>query len=334
MTPPTRSSPSPVPDNAHQELAPLAYRPTGPCWVCTGTDGKRVHQAILEFEAWREQDPELFAYTGETIWLWKCAACGFAQPERIPALPRYFERMYDQRWSQDWVVQEFESTYKDLIFDRVLSALRQRASSGGRTLLDIGSHAGRFLHLARQAGWDAEGTEINARTAAYAAERSGAQVHRLKAEQVLELGKRFDAVMLTDVLEHIPEPVTLLTTVRRVIARDGWIAVKVPCGPAQLLKETWRARLSRGYRATVADNLVHVNHFSPSALGHALTRAGFTDIEIEVAAPECPPGDGWSTRLQVSAFNIIRHIPGGVHTPVALHLQAFARSSSDQLTGS
>jgi 2-polyprenyl-3-methyl-5-hydroxy-6-metoxy-1,4-benzoquinol methylase len=302
--------------------------------VCTGTDGERVHQAILEFEAWREQDPELAAYTGETIWLWKCASCGFAQPERIPALPKYFERMYDQRWSPEWVVQEFESTYKDLIFQRVLSALSDRVTTGSRALLDIGSHAGRFLHLARQAGWNAEGTEINARTAAYAAERSGARVHRLKAEQVLELGTRYDAVTLTDVLEHIPEPVTLLTTIRKAIARNGWIAVKVPCGPAQLLKETWRARLSRGYRATVADNLVHINHFSPAALRHALERAGFTNVEIEVAAPECPPGEGLSTQVRVAAYEIIRRIPGGVYTPVALHLQAFARTTSDESTRS
>jgi 2-polyprenyl-3-methyl-5-hydroxy-6-metoxy-1,4-benzoquinol methylase len=332
MTPSTPSSLTPLPQSAHQELAPLAYRPTGPCWVCTGTDGERVHQAILEFEAWREQDPELFAYSGETIWLWKCASCGFAQPERIPALPRYFERMYDQRWSPEWVVQEFESTYKDLIFQRVLSALQERVPAGSRALLDIGSHAGRFLHLARQAGWNAEGTEINPRTAAYAAERTGAPVHRLRAEQVLELKTRFDAITLTDVLEHIPEPVTLLATIRKAMTQNGWIAVKVPCGPAQLLKETWRARLSRGYRATVADNLVHINHFSPTALRHALARAGFADIEVEVAAPECPPGDGLSTRLRVAAYDIVRRIPGGVHTPVALHLQAFARTSGDQST--
>jgi hypothetical protein len=154
-------------------------------------------------------------------------------------------------------------------------------------------------------------------------------VHRLKAEQVLELNTRFDAVTLTDVLEHIPEPVRLLSTIRRAIANGGSIAVKVPCGPAQLLKETWRARLSRGYRATVADNLVHINHFSPTALRHALGRAGFADIQIEVAAPECPPGAGASTFARVAAYNIVRRVPGGVHTPVALHLQAFAKAAGD-----
>jgi SAM-dependent methyltransferase len=308
----------------------LAYCETGPCWVCNGRALDRFHAALLDFQAWREQDPELAAYSGESIWLRRCRACGFAQPERIPALPRYFERMYDQRWSAEWVAGEFESTYKDLIFARILSALDSKVPAGSRTLLDIGSHAGRFLHLARAAGWAVEGTEINARTAAFAAQKTGALVHRLRAEQVMELGRVFDAVTLTDVLEHIPEPVRLLATVRRMLGEKGWISVKVPCGPAQLLKETWRARLTRGYRATLADNLVHVSHFSPGSLRLALERAGFVDVAVEVAAPECPPGDRSSALMRVALYKIGRSMPFGVRTHLALHLQAFARASEHQ----
>lgn len=304
-----------------------AFRDTGPCWICGKSDLERFHVAVLDFEAWRQQDPELAAYTGESIWLRRCRACGFAQPERMPALPRYFERMYDQRWSADWVAEEFNSSYKDVIFGRILEALGARVRSASRTLLDIGSHAGRFLHLASRAGWRAEGTEINPRTAGYAAGKTGAPVHRVRAEEVLDLGKQFDAVTLTDVLEHIPEPVALLSVVRQVLGGRGWISVKVPCGPAQLLKETWRARLGRGYRATLADNLVHVSHFSPGSLRLALARAGFDEITVEVAAPECPPGARAATLGRLALYHVGRRIPFGVHSPLALHLQAFARVS-------
>ncbi len=303
----------------------LAYRATGSCWVCGAPAGDRYHAAALDFAPWREQDPELAAYTGETVWLTRCRACGFGQPERIPALPRYFERMYDQRWSPEWVAQEFESTYKDVIFRRVLDALGRRVHGSDRTLLDIGSHAGRFVYLATHAGWKADGTEINPRTASYAAERSGATIHKVRAECVRDLGKQFDAVALTDVLEHIPEPVAMLSTVHSVLARDGWVAVKVPCGSVQLLKETWHQRLSRGYRATLADNLVHVNHFSPGSLRLALARAGFTDISVEIAAPECPPESRRSSAVRLALYRLGRLVPFGVHTPLALHLQAFAR---------
>ena len=305
----------------------LAYVATGPCWVCGQPNLDRFHLAALEFEAWRAQDPELAAYTGETIWLKRCSTCGFAQPERMPALSRYFERMYDQQWSVEWVAEEFHSSYKDVIFRRILDALGARVRSAGRTLLDIGSHAGRFLNLARRAGWQAEGTEINPRTAAYAAEKTGALVHRLRAEQVLQLGKQFDAVTLTDVLEHIPEPLVFLSSARRVISGGGWISVKVPCGPAQLRKETWRARVAKGYRATLADNLVHVSHFSPKSLRLALARAGFDEISVEIAAPECPPGARVATFGRMALYHVGRRIPFGIHSPLALHLQAFARAS-------
>jgi SAM-dependent methyltransferase len=308
-------------------MAQVAYEATGPCWICGATDRTPFHSAILEFDAWREQDPELAAYTGQRIELTRCRACGFAQPDRMPVLPRYFERMYDQRWSAEWVAQEFGSTYKDVIFSRILEALGARIRTPSRTLLDVGSHAGRFLQLARDAGWRAEGTEINARTAAHAAARTGAIVHRLRAEQVLEIGRRFDAITLTDVLEHIPRPLDLLSTLRAALGAGGWISVKVPCGPAQLLKETWRARVSRGYRATIADNLVHVSHFSPGALRLALARAGFDNITVEVAAPECPPDANGSRAVRLALYGLARRVPFGVHTPIALHLQAFARRS-------
>ena len=304
-----------------------AFFSTGPCWVCGGSDLTKVHDAILEFSAWREQDPELAALTGEQVWLVRCGACGFAQPSRMPTLSRFFERMYDQRWSAEWVAQEFDSTYKDLIFRRILEELGGRIVATPRTLLDVGCHAGRFLLLAREAGWCVEGTEINERTSAHAAARSGAVVHRLAAERLPELRRRFEAVTLTDVLEHIPEPVSLLSIVRRAVVDGGWVAVKVPCGSAQLLKETWRARLKTGYRATVADNLVHVNHFSPAALRHALERAGFDEISVQIAPPECPPSAPASTLLRRCLYNASRLIPGAVHTPLALHLQAFARAA-------
>ena len=245
---PLPSSP-PLHDLIRQTLNSASRSPStrpDPAGSAAAAARTRFHQAVLEFSAWREQDPELAAYTGEKIWLWRCEACGFAQPDRIPALPRFFERMYDQRWSPEWVAQEFDSTYKDLIFRRILETLGDRVRSTPRTLLDVGCHAGRFLQLAGEAGWRAEGTEINERTAAHAAARTGVPVHRLSAERLPELGRQFNAVTLTDVLEHIPEPVTLLSIVRRVVADGGWVAIKVPCGPAQLLKETWRARLSRG----------------------------------------------------------------------------------------
>ena len=301
------------------------------CWVCGGRELAREHDAILDLNVYRDQHPELAAYTGETVWFRKCAGCGFTQPERLPALPGFFDRLYDQRWSPEWVEQEFESDYKDLIFRVILTGLDCRTTAKGR-LLDVGAHAGRFMHLARQAGWMPEGIELNPRTARFATARTGLPVHSINVERVRLPGQRYGAITLIDVLEHVPEPVVLLSRVAGALEPGGWAVVKVPSGPAQRQKERARAALGRGYRPRLADNLVHVNHFSPPALRASLERAGLRQVTVEIAPPELPPARSGRQRasnlLRRSLYSWGRLMPGGIHTPLALNLLAFGQRPS------
>jgi 2-polyprenyl-3-methyl-5-hydroxy-6-metoxy-1,4-benzoquinol methylase len=310
-----------------KESAPL-FAPLAACWVCNGSDLRPYHTLRFELDAYRsgDQDHELAAYTGQTLELVRCARCGFGQPAALPTLPRYFDRMYDQRWEESWVVQEFDAAYKDYIFLLILRELDRRVQSASRRLLDVGAHAGRFLHLARTAGWDAEGIELNPRTAVYAAARTGATVYQMNAQALADRGRRYDAVVLTDVLEHIPDPVALLTTLASLTTPGGVIAVKVPCGPSQVIKENVLAAIS-SHRVTLADNLVHVNHFSARSLRLALDRAGFT-ATVKAAAPELQPARDRSLRaLASNAFRLatygLARLPGGVRTALALNLQAY-----------
>jgi SAM-dependent methyltransferase len=307
------------------------FRDVTACWVCGAAALTRIHDAVLDLDVYRDQHPDLAAYTGETVWFRRCDACGFVQPERLPAAAGFFDRLYDQRWSSDWIQQEFESEYKDLIFRTILRGLESRTSTRGR-LLDVGAHAGRFMHLARAAGWQPEGIELNSRTAAFAAARTQLPVHSINVDALVLSQQRYGVVSLIDVLEHVPYPVALLSKVREALEPGGWIVVKVPSGPAQRLKENVRAMLRRGYRPRLADNLVHVNHFSPASLRRALAGAGFRDVAIAIAPPELPPAGNATGALSNLARRILydagRAVPGGVHTPVALNLLAFARQPS------
>src|SRR5262245_23976786 len=78
------------------------FEPVVRCWVCGAARLERFHECRFDFHEYQKQDPELHAYTGQTTWLVRCAACGFGQPETLPTLPRFFDRMYDQRWSAGW----------------------------------------------------------------------------------------------------------------------------------------------------------------------------------------------------------------------------------------
>lgn len=300
----------------------------GACWVCGGHDLTREHDAILDLDVYADQHPDLAAYTGETVWFQTCATCGFTQPERLPSLPGFFDRLYDQLWAPEWIEQEFESDYKDLIFQVILEGLALRVTAKGR-LLDVGAHAGRFIHLARQAGWKPEGIELNPRTANFAASRTGLPVHSTNVERMQLSRQNYAAITLIDVLEHVPDPLSLLSRTASALEPGGWIAVKVPSGPAQRQKERARAVIHRGYRPRLADNLVHVNHFSPGALRTSFERVGLGRIEVEIAPPELPPSNGHrasaSNLLRRSLYFCGRRLPGGVYTPLALNLLAFGQ---------
>lgn len=302
------------------------------CWVCSGGSLANWYEARFELSAFAQQDPALAAYTGEPIAIRRCAGCGFSQPAALPALERYFDRIYDQQWAADWVEAEHTAAYKDDIFADALAALAARvphhspasagATAGRRRLLDVGAHAGRLMSLALTAGWDVEGIELNPRTAGRAAASTGATVHQGNIFGV-EPQAPFDAVALIDVLEHIPDPRRALVRAASWLRPGGAIVVKVPNGAAQRLKESVRAIVRPGYRPTLADNLVHINHFTPASLRLALERSGFTAVRVTAAAPEMPDA-GAGRIVRRAVFLGARRLPGGVHTPLALNLQAIA----------
>ncbi len=316
-------------DAAAMPAPPASFAPVPACWVCGGVSARRFHRLAFDFDLYAEQDPGLHAYTQRCAWLVRCTDCGFAQPDVMPTLPHFFERMYDQHWSEAWIEREFAAPYKDFIFRRILGELRRRRQSAGGRLLDVGAHAGRFMHAAQHAGWTVEGIELNPRTAACAARHTGAPVHVLNAHELGGRGLRYDAITMTDVLEHIPEPVSVLTTVARLVEPGGWIAVKVPCGSSQWHKERALAALRPSRRVSLADNLVHVNHFTPGSLARALRTAGFHDVDVETAPPELVYEGSPASRIVSNAVRLAVYaagrLPGAVHTPLALHLQAFAR---------
>jgi SAM-dependent methyltransferase len=299
-----------------------AFTPVPVCWICSANRLDPFHECLFDLHEYERQDPELAAYSGARVMIARCAECEFGQPLALPTLPRFFERMYDQRWSDDWLVREVASDAKTRIFTDVLDGLERRLPRPRRTLLDVGAHVGKFLKIASARGWMAEGIEMNPQTAAYA-RRTGATIHQMDLRSFSRFGRTFDAVTLTDVLEHIPDPRAALETAARLVAPDGWVAVKVPCGANQLRKERLRAALGRAPRVSIADNLVHVNHFSPFSLQLALEIAGFTDVELRVAAPELPGGpvDG-AIRLGIAAA---ARMTGGARSPLAFNLQAYGR---------
>ena len=144
--------------------------------------------------------------------------------------------------------------------------------------------------------------------------------------------RRYDAVTLTDVLEHIPDPGPLLSARPRSLAPGGWLAIKVPNGPAQRVKET----CARGCGPAIAARSPTIWFtsiiFSPSSLRRRSSATGFGDVASWSGAPELPAGSGrlHAHRPTGAALALSRRraiLPGGAYTPLAFNLQAYGRRS-------
>jgi SAM-dependent methyltransferase len=94
-------------------------------------------------------------------------------------------------------------------------------------VLDIGCGSGMLLATLKQAGWDVEGLEADPKAAA-AARARGLVVHQGLLGQAALGDKRFAAIILNHVIEHVPDPIAYLRECGRLLAPGGRIIVLTP----------------------------------------------------------------------------------------------------------
>ncbi len=121
---------------------------------------------------------------------------------------------YDQNYQNE---QACSGVFKEHL-DAVTTIIARHFS--GRPLIEVGCGKGYFLdHLQRQ-GFDITGIDP-------AYEGSNASVVKARFEP--GLGLSADAVVLRHVLEHVPDPISFLSSIARANGGKGGIYIEVPC---------------------------------------------------------------------------------------------------------
>jgi 2-polyprenyl-3-methyl-5-hydroxy-6-metoxy-1,4-benzoquinol methylase len=139
---------------------------------------------------------------------------------------------------------------------------------GGR-LLEVGCGNGRQLERLAQAGWKVEGLDFDER-AVQTARKLGLDVKTGDLESARYPDAHFDAVILSHVIEHVPDPVGLLAECRRVLRPGGQLVLATPNS------DSWGHR-SFGKAWLGLDPPRHLLVFTPRALARAAQRAGFAE---------------------------------------------------------
>lgn len=114
---------------------------------------------------------------------------------------------------------------------------------GMKSLLEIGCAFGDLLMYAKEDGWEVNGVEISS----YASEKARIKVgdyNSIFTGQLEDCSfqKTFDLVVMFDVLEHVPDPISFIRRVRYLIKPNGFAIIDTPnCESifALLTKEQW-----------------------------------------------------------------------------------------------
>lgn len=101
------------------------------------------------------------------------------------------------------------------------------ASSTRGRFLDVGCGSGQMVRLASQLGWNAMGLEIDP-LAVKAARQSGLNIVQGAADQLVNFGAQFDAVMCSHVLEHVHDPLNMLSQLKGALRPGGMLLITLP----------------------------------------------------------------------------------------------------------
>ncbi len=108
-----------------------------------------------------------------------------------------------------------------------LQQLPKEIKSG--KLLEVGCSGGFFLDEARKLGFDVVGTELNQEAVEYARETLKLTVYDEADLSSVDFGNRFDAIVLFNVLEHLPTPRGFLDyIIDNLLSESGVLLIEVP----------------------------------------------------------------------------------------------------------
>ena len=206
--------------------------------------------------------------------VWSCQHCGSLR--RHPTSPpREAERYYRHTYGHTFLSQA-ETPARESMFRSLLDRL---GPPRGRRLLDIGAGSGLFVHVAREAGWQADGTELSEINRAWAASRHDVNLRDPEASS--SPSASYDVVTLINVLDQAPDPVALLQEARRALRPGGRLLVRVPNATFHI---RWsRVTLRLGLKSLARRAVIHPYPLNPKALRFVLGAQEFRVVVLRNA---------------------------------------------------
>ena len=166
-------------------------------------------------------------------------------------------------------------TRQNLAHRQTYAFIRRFVRPPGR-MLDLGCGDGTVLWLARRDGWQVEGVELFPEHAAMVQRTHGFPVTASDIESYRGTPAAWDVVVLTHVLEHLPDPIGALERIRELLAGRGVGILEFPnidALDARVRRVLSRTGIHRhSYSPTYKPG--HVQEFCRASFAFACAQAG------------------------------------------------------------
>jgi len=210
--------------------------------------------------------------------LHSCLSCTarFISPQPTDA---ELKDMYGEGYYGSWGLsgggeQDALKAMKTATFGLRLDLISRYKTAGD--ILDVGCATGFFMEAAEKRGFRAYGVEISDYSSAAAAAKFGAgRVHHGVLEDCPFPEKSFDAIAMSDLLEHVRDPLRTLAAARRLLRDDGMIMIMTP-DTGSLTARLMGARWTH-YKPE------HLFYFNRRSLSLLAKKSGFEAVRFEAA---------------------------------------------------
>lgn len=147
--------------------------------------------------------------------------------------------------------------------------------------LELGCSHGGFVSLLRMAGFEASGLELSPWVVEFARQAFHVPMYQGRLEDQKLQAASLDAIILMDVLEHLPDPVGTITTAAHLLKEDGILVVQTPCYPEGLSFAKLQAE--NNAFLLMFQPPEHVYLFSQSSIQRFLHHCNLPNIQFEQA---------------------------------------------------
>jgi SAM-dependent methyltransferase len=218
-----------------------------------------------------------------TYEVWRCFDCGLEQISPVPT-PAELGRLYESYYNfggergttytrlREWFFSSW--LYRTWIFLDGDISFHERKGAG--RLLDAGCNEGRGLRIYARNGFQVEGLELNP-TAAAVARESGFTIH-VGDTTDFAAPASYDVIVLSNVLEHAPDPKKVLINLRRNLNPAGELWISCPNSRSWLRNAFGRSWINWHVP-------FHISHFSEETLRRLLADAGFQNTRTRQITP-------------------------------------------------